>query len=118
MVQALCERFDRKAGDYDAPKHRAELRTNTDFRKFDDVLRTVLDVTAEQAEAVDAYLEPDYQQGHLIYGVHTTGAALMACLVFSLEQSEHVHFIDGSDGGFAMAAVGFKERARAAGADA
>jgi hypothetical protein len=37
----------------------------------------------------------------------------MTCLVFSLDSHEHVHFIDGSDGGFAMAAVGFKERLRA-----
>ena len=51
LGQALCERFDRKAGDYDAPKCRAELRTNTDFRKFDGVPHTVLDVTASrQAE--------------------------------------------------------------------
>ena len=34
----------------------------------------------------------------------------MTCVVFSLEQSEHVHFVDGSDGGFAMAAQGFKSR--------
>ena len=32
----------------------------------------------------------------------------MTCLVFSIEQSEHVHFIDGADGGYAKAAVGFK----------
>ena len=36
----------------------------------------------------------------------------MTCLLFSLEDSEHVHFIDGSDGGFAMAAVGLKEQLR------
>ncbi|MCH7634090.1 MAG: DUF3095 family protein [Proteobacteria bacterium] len=32
--------------------------------------------------------------------------------MFNLEQSEHVHLIDGSDGGFAMAATGFKSRRR------
>ncbi|MBT5434569.1 MAG: DUF3095 domain-containing protein [Alphaproteobacteria bacterium] len=110
LVQAWCETFDRKAGDYDAPKYRGELRANTDFRKYDGVLRTVLDVTPDQAEIIEAYLEREYQRGHLIYGVHTAGTALMTCLLFNLEQGEHVHFIDGSGGGFAMAAVGFKER--------
>jgi hypothetical protein len=114
LVQAWCEKFDKKAGDYDAPKYRQELRANTDFRKYDGVLRTVLDVTTEQAHAVEPYLEREHQAGHLVYGVYLTDAALMTCLVFSLEQSEHVHFIDGSDGGFAMAAVGFKERMKAA----
>jgi len=32
----------------------------------------------------------------------------MTCLVFNMQQSEHVHFIDCSDGGFAMAARDFK----------
>ena len=113
LVQSWCERFNKKAGDYDAPKYREELRANTDFRKYDGVLRTVLDVTTEQAHAVEAYLEREYRDGQLVYGVYLTDAALMTCLVFSLEQSEHVHFIDGSDGGFAMAAVGFKERLKA-----
>ena len=34
--------------------------------------------------------------------------ALMTCLVFNLEKSEHVHFIDGGDGGFAIAAKQLK----------
>ncbi len=33
-----------------------------------------------------------------------------------VERSEHVHLIDGSDGGFAMAATGFKSRLRGVGA--
>ena len=34
----------------------------------------------------------------------------MTCLVFDLERSEHVHFVDGAAGGFAMAAIGLKAR--------
>jgi hypothetical protein len=34
----------------------------------------------------------------------------MTCIVFSLTASEHVHFIDGGDGGFAMAALQLKEQ--------
>lgn len=112
LVQAWCERFDKKAGPYDAPAYREELRANTDFRKFDGMLRTVLDVTREQAAAIEAYLQAEYDKQRLIYGVHITDSALMTCLVFSLDQGEHVHFIDGANGGFAMAAVGFKQRVR------
>jgi hypothetical protein len=32
----------------------------------------------------------------------------MTCLVFSLDKGEHVHFIDGSDGGFTAAAIQLK----------
>ena len=34
----------------------------------------------------------------------------MTCLVFDYS-GRHLHFIDGADGGFFSAAVGFKERA-------
>jgi Protein of unknown function (DUF3095) len=33
---------------------------------------------------------------------------MMTCLVFSLQESRHVHFIDGADGGFALAALQLK----------
>ncbi|MBZ0215664.1 MAG: DUF3095 domain-containing protein, partial [Fimbriimonadaceae bacterium] len=48
----------------------------------------------------------------LIYGLHVADSALMTCLVFNFEQSQHVHFIDAANGGFASAAIDFKTRAR------
>jgi hypothetical protein len=33
--------------------------------------------------------------------------------VFSLEQSRHVHFIDGADGGYALAALQLKAQLQA-----
>lgn len=32
----------------------------------------------------------------------------MTCLVFSLSRGEHVHFVNGSEGGFTMAAAQLK----------
>jgi Protein of unknown function (DUF3095) len=40
---------------------------------------------------------------------------MMTCLVFSLEQSRHVHFIDGADGGYALAALQLKAQLQAIG---
>jgi hypothetical protein len=110
LIQFWCERFDRQAGPYNAPVYRDELRSNTDFRKYDGVLRMVLDVSETQAELIEQHLAREQDAGRLVYGVHVADTALMTCLVFSLEQSQHVHFIDGSDGGFAMAAQEFKSR--------
>jgi hypothetical protein len=70
----------------------------------------VLDVSQRPAELIEAHLEAEQSAGRLVYGVHVTDTALMTCLIFSLEQSKHVHFIDGGDGGFAMAAKAFKSR--------
>ena len=114
LIQLWCERFDRQAGSYNAPVYRAELRSNTDFRKYDGILRMVLDVSSSQAGRIEQYLEAEQKAGRLIFGVHLADTALMTCLVFNMGQSEHVHFIDGSNGGFAMAAVDFKARLGAA----
>ncbi|MHA1524678.1 MAG: DUF3095 family protein, partial [Alphaproteobacteria bacterium] len=110
LIQFVCEKFGLKAGAYDPVPYGDELRSNTDFRKYDDVLRMVLDVSPDHAAKIEAYLESQHRAGHLVYGVHVADTALMTCVVFSLQNSEHVHFVDGSDGGFAMAAIGFKRR--------
>ena len=110
LIQFWCERFDRRAGPYDAPGYRDELRSNTDFRKYDGLLRMVLDVSESQAGFIEQYLAREHDAGRLVYGAHLSDTALMTCLVFSLEQSQHLHFIDGSNGGFARAAQAFKSR--------
>lgn len=109
-VQAVAERFRLRVGPYDQPRYREELKANTDFRKFDDALRTVLDVTPAQAGAIQEYLEDQFRAGRLAYGLHSAEQALMTCLVFSMTQSEHVHFVDAAGGGFARAAEGLKRR--------
>ena len=109
-LQYWCERRGRKIGAYDAKRYRGELKAQTDFRKFDGMLRVVLDVTPEQAGRIEAWLEDEFRERRLVYGLHRDRTALMTCLVFSLEQSEHVHFVDAAGGGFAKAAEGFKAR--------
>lgn len=113
-LQSICERRGVKIGPYDGARYRNELIAQTDFRKFDGMLRTVLDVTPEQADRAEAWLEAEFRAGRLVYGLHRDRTALMTCLVFNLEASEHVHFIDAAGGGFAKAAEGFKARLRLA----
>ncbi len=103
----------RRIGYFEPEKYMGELQKNTDFRKFDDTLRLVLDVSPEQALALEDYLERAYDRGELIYGAHVARSALMTCLVFNIEHGRHVHFVDGADGGFAVAASEFKRRQRA-----
>ncbi len=108
FIQGTLEFFNGRAGYYDAPTYREEMRHNTDFEKYDGMLRLVLDVTIEQAAQIDAYLHGEYRAGRLYYGVHSAKEALMTCVVFSLQESRHIHFIDGANGGFALAAMDLK----------
>jgi len=104
LVQLWAERRQRRVGPYDAPKYRQEMLAQTDFRKFDGLLRMVLDVTPAQADAIRSALDEAHEAGRIAYGLHLADAALMTCLVFDLAAADHVHFVDGADGGFALAA--------------
>jgi hypothetical protein len=86
-----------------------ELISNSDYKKFDGMCKMVLDGSAQQQDEINRYLESQYQQGKLIYGTFAAREALMTCLIFSYS-GDHAHFVDGSDGGYAMAAKEFKKR--------
>ncbi len=95
--------------------YRVALVENTDFRKFDGMLRMVIDGSDAQASQLEAYLDSQYREGRLVYGMYKSPEALVTCLVQSYAGS-HLHFVDGSDGGYAMAALGLKRQLLRSGA--
>jgi len=80
----------------------ASVVENTDHVKYDDVFRAVIDVTHQEAEAIERLLLAKKAAGVLDYGIHFSEHALMTCFVRSLDH--HMHFVDASNGGYAMAA--------------
>ena len=110
LMQYFCERFGVQIGDYNGATYREELKSNTDYRKYDGALRMVLDVTLEQSAKILSFLEQEYKKGRLIYGTSQSKEALMTCLLFDLSASQHIHFIDGANGGYTMAAKDMKQR--------
>jgi hypothetical protein len=85
-----------------------ETAINADYRKFDDTLRFVIDCTHEQSSAIEALLQGLFESGRIFYGIHRSDSALMTCFVKSVTHNQHIHFIDGADGGYAMAAKQLK----------
>jgi hypothetical protein len=90
-------------------RYRDELVENSDFRKFDGMLRMVMDGSDAQADQLQAHLETEYRARRLVYGMHKSREALLTCIVQSYN-GDHLHFIDGSDGGYALAARQLKAR--------
>lgn len=95
-------------------QYKADLEAHTDFQKMDGALRQVVAGTTAQRKEFEAYLQAQYEKGALVYGLDVSDAAMITCLVFAYEQ-EHVHFVDGADGGYAHAARALKEREEAVG---
>ncbi|NCB13781.1 MAG: DUF3095 family protein, partial [Erysipelotrichia bacterium] len=84
------------------------LRT-TDTEKFDDMLRMVISTNTSQSIELEKYLEKEYQNKNLVYGIHKSDSALMTCLIFK-RHGKHIHFVDSSKGGYALASKDLKNR--------
>ena len=79
-----------------------DIATNTDYLKFDDTLRMIIDVDNAQKIQIEQYLQSLEAEKKIKYGLHSSNEALMTCYVQA--SANHVHFIDGGSGGYAMAA--------------
>ena len=111
LISFAILRFGLTVGRFDPARYRRQLVENTDFRKFDDGLRMTLDCTPALADRLEALLMEAQQKGTAHYGLHRQEAALMTCFVPSATRSDHIHFVDGAMGGYAMAARALKPAA-------
>lgn len=94
----------KRFGPLEPARYLDEICRQTDHRKLDDSLRLVLDLSNDQVEALKLYLESARVRGELTYGLHLADSAMMTCFVSDLGASQHLHFIDGADGGLSAAA--------------
>ncbi len=91
-------------GDY-----KSRIIRTTDTEKFDDMLRMVITTTKKQSLELEKYLQKEYENKNLVYGIHKSNSALMTCLIFQ-RHGKHIHFVDSSNGGYALAAKELKNR--------
>ncbi|WP_334174572.1 DUF3095 family protein [Pseudoxanthobacter sp.] len=101
FVSRQIFRWRTPVGAFDPKRYLAELVANTDFRKFDDGLRMTLDCTPAFADRLEARLAAAADVA--VSGLHRQDAALMTCIVPSVMQAGHMHFVDGAEGGYAAA---------------
>jgi hypothetical protein len=104
-------RLDIKVGNFVPKNYVRQVVENSDFRKYDDGLRMILDCTEELANALTERLAKAAANGVVRYGLHRQDAAMMTCFTPSVMRSDHVHFIDGARGGYASAATALKAMA-------
>jgi hypothetical protein len=106
----VLDRFGQPLGGFDPRRYRQWVARNTDFRKFDDGLRMTLDCRAATADRIEAVLAAAEAAGIVDYGLHRQDAALMTCIVPSTSKDDHLHFLDGAGGGYALSAAALKKR--------
>ncbi|MBI3544627.1 MAG: DUF3095 family protein [Deltaproteobacteria bacterium] len=101
-------------GKTDVRRYVDSMATHSDFRKFDETLRMVIDCSPQMESAIRELLERERAAGTVFYGLHASATALMTCFLERFEDGAHVHFVDGNDGGYAMAATQLKGQMAAA----
>jgi hypothetical protein len=101
-------RFGIKVGNFVPRNYVQQVVENSDFRKYDDGLKMILDCTEDLEAELAQHLKAAASAGILRYGLHRQDAAMMTCFTPSVMRSDHVHFIDGARGGYATAATALK----------
>lgn len=101
-------RLNISAGGFVPKVYMQQVVENSDFRKYDDGLRMVLDCTPDLADTLEKHLIAAVAAGTARFGLHRQDAAMMTCFTLSASRPDHFHFVDGARGGYASAAIALK----------
>lgn len=89
--------------------YKPDFVKNADFRKFSDSLKLVVSGTEEQRKKIRSFLEKHNKKGNVVFGLDASPAAMTICYVTNYE-GKHIHFVDGTEGGYSRASVELKQQ--------
>jgi hypothetical protein len=90
-------------------KYLKSLVEMSDTLVIDGKINTVISGTAVQRANLQKLLDEMESAGEIIYGIHSSSASIMSCYVRNIED-DHIHFVDGSEGGYTKAAKMLKTK--------
>ncbi len=93
---------------FDPEEYKRAMAERSDFRKAAGGPRMVLDVTEDEAAAIERRLAQAAAAGLIRYGTARANATTITCLVGDLSADQHVHFVDGAELGFWRASIMLK----------
>jgi hypothetical protein len=108
LLAKISEATGAAIGGFNGRAYARALPAHSDYRKFADSLRMVVDCTPREADDIEAILGATKRAGLVEFGLHRATSALMTCFVSNTDDGGHVHFIDGADGGYTLAAQGLR----------
>jgi len=81
----------------------------SDTLVIDGKINTVISGTPEQRALLETALDAIENNGEIYYGLFVSSESVMSCYVRNLKD-EHVHFVDGAEGGYTKAATVIKKK--------
>ena len=95
---------------FDAGKlYKYRVTQLSDTIMLDGFLNTVISGTNSQVNKLKIVLDELEKDKKIIYGIHITHASIMSCYIEDRKE-KHIHFVDGTEGGYTSAAMMFKEK--------
>lgn len=81
----------------------------SDTLVIDGRINTVISGTSSQRQALEAALDELERTGDIWYGLFVSKESVLSCYVRNMNE-KHIHFVDGSDGGYTKAATMLKRK--------
>ena len=101
--------FKQPAGIY----YMEKLIELADTLVVDGRINTVIAGKRAQRLQLEKELDQMEKAGEIVYGMFVSSESIMSCYVRD-RKDKHIHFVDGADGGYTMAATVWKEKLRSA----
>lgn len=92
-------------------KYLKQLVEMSDTLVIDGRINTVITGTAQQRLILQKELDQLEKNNEILYALYVSGESIMSCYVRDLED-DHIHFVDGADGGYTQAAGILKKKIR------
>jgi len=100
-------RYNLKIRNLKGRDYLSELISNADTLIIDGRINTIISGKMDKRIQFLEYLSYQEKEGTLIYGHHINRESIMTCYIEN-RKTKHIHFVDGSDGGYTEAAKEFK----------
>ena len=81
----------------------------SDTLMIDGTINTVMTGTEPQITQLTAFLDTMEKRGVIKYGLHVTYASVMSCYIQDRKEN-HIHFVDGTEGGYTAASRVFNSK--------
>ncbi|MCM8569806.1 DUF3095 domain-containing protein [Gramella jeungdoensis] len=82
----------------------------TDNLTIDGRINTVITGTSSQRKSLLEYLDHLESASKIKYGYHVSRQSILSCYVWDLQTNDHIHFVDGGNGGYTSAARNLKAK--------
>lgn len=111
VVGRMYFKFNWKVNNLRGQEYLKQVVTNADILTIDGRINTIISATPDKHTAFIQYLNEQEQMGRLLFGHFNSMESVMTCYIQNRNEN-HIHFVDGADGGYTEAAKELKGKRR------